>query len=199
MAALPPALDKLATLLARLPGVGKRSAMRWAFHVVAEPPSYAESLRQALGDLLAHVRFCGQCNHLAETELCSICSDPARDAGLLCIVEGVPDLLAIERSGSYEGRYHVLHGALAPLKGIGPDQLRLANLEGRIKQDGVREVILATSADVEGEATALWLAKRLAPTGVALTRIATGIPMGGELEYLDDHTLARALAGRTRL
>ncbi|MCC6621473.1 MAG: recombination protein RecR [Deltaproteobacteria bacterium] len=198
MAALPPALDKLATLLARLPGVGKRSAMRWAFHVLTEPPAYAEALRQALGDVLAHVRFCRECHHLAETEVCAICSDPARDATLLCVVEGVPDLIAIERTG-FAGRYHVLHGALAPLKGIGPDQLRLGNLEARIARDGVREVILATSADVEGEATALWLGKRLAPTGVALTRIATGIPMGGELEYLDEHTLARALAGRTRL
>jgi len=198
VAALPPALDKLATLLARLPGVGKRSAMRWAFHVLTEPPAYAEALRQALSDVLHHVRFCRACHHLAETEVCGICGDPSRDATLLCIVEGVPDLMAIERTG-YAGRYHVLHGALAPLKGIGPDQLRLANLEERIAKDGVREVILATSADVEGEATALWLGKRLAPTGVSLTRIATGIPMGGELEYLDEHTLARAIAGRTRL
>lgn len=198
MPALPPALDKLATLLARLPGVGKRSALRWAFHVVAEPPAYAESLRQALGDLLAHVRFCKHCHHLAETDVCGICSDPTRDAALLCVVEGVPDLLAIERTGTFSGRYHVLHGALAPLKGIGPDQLRVNNLEARVR-DGVREVILATSADVEGEATALWLAKKLGSTGVAITRIATGIPMGGELEYLDDHTLTRALAGRTRL
>jgi len=196
--ALPPALDKLATLLARLPGVGKRSALRWAFHVVAEPPAYAESLQEALGDLLAHVRFCRQCNHLAETELCGICSDPMRDPTMLCVVEGVPDLLAIERTGTYLGLYHVLHGALAPLKGVGPDQLRVGNLEERVRA-GVHEVILATSADVEGEATALWLGKRLAGKGVAVTRIATGIPMGGELEYLDDHTLARALAGRTGL
>lgn len=198
MAVLPPALDKLATLLARLPGVGRRSAVRWAFYVMSEPPAFAESLRQALGDVLTHVRLCRECHHLAETELCPICADPARDAGLLCVVEGVPDLMAIERTG-YAGRYHVLHGALAPLKGIGPDQLRLKNLDERIAKDAVREVILATSADVEGEATALWLAKRLGPTGVALTRIATGIPMGGELEYLDEHTLARALAGRTRV
>lgn len=196
---LPPALDKVATLLSRLPGVGRRSAMRWAFHILSEPPSYAEGLRQALGELLEHVHFCKECHHLAETETCGICRDPSRDPTLLCVVEGVPDLLALERTGSYRGRYHVLHGALAPLKGIGPGQLRMDNLEERIRRDGVTEVIVATSADVEGEATALYLGKRLAPLGVSVTRIATGIPMGGELEYLDDHTLSRAIAGRIRL
>ena len=195
---LPPALDKVATLLSRLPGVGRRSAMRWAFHILAEPPTYARELQQALADLLAHVHFCRQCHHLAEQDLCGICRDPARDSHLICIVEGVPDLLALDRTGSFRGRYHVLHGALAPLKGIGPAQLRLDNLEARIAADGVTEVIIATSADVEGEATALYLAKRLAPTHVNITRIATGIPMGGELEYLDDHTLSRAIAGRIR-
>jgi len=195
---LPPALDKVATLLSRLPGVGKRSALRWAFHILAEPPSYARELQQALGELLQHVHFCKECHHLAEDELCGICRDPARDAHLLCVVEGVPDLLALERTGSYRGRYHVLHGALAPLKGVGPAQLRLDNLEARIANHQVSEVIVATSADVEGEATALYLAKRLAPTGVSITRIATGIPMGGELEYLDDHTLSRAITGRIK-
>lgn len=195
--ALPPALDKVATLLSRLPGVGKRSGLRWAFHILAEPPAFGRELQQALGELLQHVRFCRECHHLAEDELCGICKDPARDPGLLCIVEGVPDLLALERTGSYRGRYHVLHGALAPLKGVGPSQLRLDNLEARIAR-GVDEVIIATSADVEGEATALYLAKRLAPSGVHVSRIATGVPMGGELEYLDDHTLSRAIAARTR-
>jgi recombination protein RecR len=195
---LPPALDKVATLLSRLPGVGKRTAMRWAFHILSEPPSYAEGLKKALGELLEHVHFCRQCHHLAETEVCAICRDTLRDTSLLCVVEGVVDLLAIERTGSFRGRYHVLHGALAPLKGVGPSQLRLDNLEERVRAQ-VTEVIIATSADVEGEATALYLAKRLAPLGVSVSRIATGIPMGGELEYLDDHTLSRALAGRTRV
>lgn len=199
MTSLPPALDKVATLLSRLPGVGKRSALRWAFFILGEPPAYARELQQGLGELLEHVRFCRDCHHLAEDELCRICRDPTRDEQLLCVVEGVPDLLALERTGSYRGRYHVLHGALAPLKGIGPDQLRLGNLEERLTEQQVTEVILATSADVEGEATALYLAKRLAESGVELSRIATGIPMGGELEYLDDHTLSRAIAGRTKL
>ena len=195
---LPPALDKVATLLSRLPGVGKRSATRWAFFIMAEPPTFAKGLADALADLFEHVHLCRHCHHLSEDELCAICLDPMRDSSLLCIVESVPDLLALERTGTYRGRYHVLHGALAPLKGIGPAQLKLDNLEQRVA-DGVSEVIVATSADVEGEATALYLAKRLGSMGIQVSRIATGIPMGGELEYLDDHTLTRAFAGRTPL
>jgi len=194
---LPPALDKVATMLSRLPGVGKRTATRWAFYIMNEPPTFAQGLSQALADLLEHVHFCRACHHLAETETCSICRDPSRDTSQLCVVESVPDLLALERTGTFRGRYHVLHGALAPLKGVGPAQLKLDNLEQRIVDDGVTEVIVATSADVEGEATGLYLAKRLAPLGIRVSRIATGIPMGGELEYLDDHTLTRAFAGRT--
>lgn len=196
---LPPALDKVATLLSRLPGVGKRSATRWAFFIMAEPKTFALGLSQALAELLEHVHLCQRCHHLCEDEVCPICLDPLRDATQLCVVESVPDLLALERTGSYRGRYHVLHGALAPLKGVGPSQLKLDNLERRIAEEGVSEVIVATSADVEGEATALYLAKRLSPLGIRLSRIATGIPMGGELEYLDDHTISRAFAGRTTL
>ena len=195
---LPPALDKVATLLSRLPGVGARSGLRWAFYLLSQP-AYAGQLGQALGALTEHVHFCVDCHHVAEEELCAICRDPARDATVVCVVEGVADLLAIERSGAFRGRYHVLHGALAPLKGVGPSALRVDNLEARLLRDGVREVIVATSADVEGEATALYLAKRLSASGVTLTRIATGVPLGGELEYVDHHTLARALAGRQPL
>ena len=178
---------------------GRRLAL--AIEALGETLSGCDALPAALSkqaDLLAHVHFCRECHHLAEQDLCGICRDPARDGHLICIVEGVPDLLALERTGSYRGRYHVLHGSLAPLKGVGPAQLRLDNLEARIATHGVTEVIIATSADVEGEATALYLAKRLAPTQANITRIATGIPMGGELEYLDDHTLSRAIAGRIR-
>lgn len=196
---LPPALDKLATLLARLPGVGKRSGLRWAFYILEQPASYGQGLAQSISETLTHVKFCRECHHLSETEVCGICRDPGRRIGELCVVESVADLLALERTGSFRGRFHVLHGAIAPLKGIGPGQLRLANLEERIRRDEVREVIVATSADVEGDATALYLAKSLAPLGITISRIATGVPTGGELEYLDDHTLSRALAGRTRL
>jgi recombination protein RecR len=196
---LPPALDKLATLFSRLPGVGARTGQRWAFHIIGGQRTYAEDLIQALRDVLDHVHFCRECHHLSELEVCPICRDPGRDSRQLCVVEGVVDVIAIERSRAFRGRYHVMHGALAPLKGVGPNQLRLDNLESRITRDGIEEVIVATSADVEGEATALYLARRLAPQGVRVTRIATGIPMGGELEYLDDHTLSRALAGRVVL
>jgi len=193
---LPPALDKLATLLSRLPGVGARTGLRWGFHILGGPRAYAEDLIQALRDVLDHVHFCRECHHLSELEVCPICTDPGRDRGIICVVEGVVDVLALERSRAFRGRYHVMHGVLAPLKGVGPAQLKLDNLEARIEADGVAEIIVATGADVEGEATALYLARRLAPTGVRVTRIATGIPMGGELEYLDDHTLSRALQGR---
>lgn len=196
---LPPALDKLATLFSRLPGVGARTGQRWAFHILAGPRSYPEELIQALRDVIEHVHFCCECNHLSELATCPICRDPGRDTRSLCVVEGVVDVIAIERSRAFRGRYHVMHGALAPLKGIGPSQLRLDTIEARIARDGIDEVIVATSADVEGEATALYLARRLGPLGVKVTRIATGIPMGGELEYLDDHTLSRALAGRVVL
>jgi len=196
---LPPALDKLATLLSRLPGVGARTGLRWGFHILGGPRAYGEDLIQALRDVLDKVHFCRECNHLSELDICGICADPSRDTRLLCVVEAIVDVLAIERSRAFRGRYHVMHGTLAPLKGIGPAQLKLGTLESRIERDGIEEVIVATSADVEGEATALYLARRLAPLGVKVSRIATGIPMGGELEYLDDHTLSRALQGRTPL
>jgi recombination protein RecR len=193
---LPGALERLSTLLARLPGVGARSGLRWSFHILSGPRAYAEDLILALRAVLDGVHFCEDCHHLSEARLCAVCADPSRDARTLCVVEGVVDVLALERARSYGGRYHVLHGALAPMKGVGPHQLRLENLESRLARDAVEEVILATGADVEGEATAVYLARRLGALGVRVTRIATGIPMGGELEYLDDHTLSRALAGR---
>jgi recombination protein RecR len=196
---LPPALDKLASLLARLPGIGERSATRLAFHVLSEPPGYAEALSQALADLSASVGFCEACHNIAEASLCRVCRDAGRDAHTLCVVEGISDLMAIERTGSYRGHYHVLHGVLAPLKGIGPSQLRLSNLKSRLVDEGVTEVIVATSTGVEGEATALYLARLLAPSKVSLSRIATGIPHGGDLEYIDATTLGRALDGRRPL
>jgi len=196
---LPPALDKLASLLARLPGIGERSATRLAFHVLSEPAGYAEELSSALSELSDSVGFCEACHNIAEDTLCKVCRDPGRDSHIVCIVEGISDLMAIERTGSYRGRYHVLHGVLAPLKGIGPSQLRLENLQPRLTADGVSEVIVATSTGVEGEATALYLARLLATSDVSLSRIATGIPHGGDLEYIDATTLGRALDGRRPL
>ena len=199
MPALPPALDKLASLLARLPGIGERSATRLAFHVLSEPGGYASELARALDGLESSVSFCEDCHMVAESALCKVCRDPGRDASPLCIVEGIADLMAIERTGVYRGRYHVLHGVLAPLKGVGPSQLHLDNLKARIARDEVEEVIVATSTGVEGEATALYLARLLGDVGTQLTRIATGVPHGGDLEYIDATTLGRALDGRRPL
>lgn len=196
---LPTALDKLATLLSRLPGIGERSAARLAVHILSEPSNYAASLGSALDELHGKVIFCEACHMLCERQPCGICRDLTRDTKTLCVVGEVVDMMAFERTGAYLGLYHVMHGVLAPLKGIGPDDLRLGNLEGRIQSLGVQEVILATNTDVEGEATALYLARRLEALGVSVTRIATGIPMGGELEYLDQNTLSRALVGRREL
>ena len=199
MGVLPPALDKLASLLARLPGIGERSAVRLAFHILSEPPEYAEKLAQSLDELARSVGFCETCHNIAEGDQCRVCRDPARQGETLCIVEGISDLMAIERSGAFRGRYHVLHGALAPLKGVGPSQLRLHNVMGRLEAEGIDEVIVATSTGVEGEATALYLARLFADRGVKLSRIATGIPHGGDLEYIDATTLGRALDGRQPL
>ncbi len=199
MSALPAALDKLIALLSRLPGIGERSATRLALFIVSQPTAYAAGLGQALDDVAKHVRFCAACHMLSETELCGVCTDPGRDRSLMCVVESVQDLMAFERTGAYRGLYHVLHGVLSPLKGVGPDQLRLSNLEPRLAEGPVTEVIVATSTDVEGEATALYLARRLAGSGARISRIATGVPMGGDLEYIDQNTLARALKGRREL
>lgn len=199
MPALPVALDKLVALLSRLPGIGERSATRLAFHILGEPDGYATDLSVALGQVVDAVRFCEECHHVAEDKLCPICRDPTRARDMLCVVEGIQDVLAFERTGAFEGLYHVLHGSLAPLKGVGPDQLRLGNLRSRIQRDGVREVIVATSPDVEGEATSMYLRRHLSALDVRLTRIATGVPLGGDLEYIDANTLGRALAGRTLL
>ncbi len=199
MSVLPPALDKLASLLARLPGIGERSATRLAFHILGEPEGYAAELSRSLAELGDAVGFCESCHNIAETDLCKVCRDGSRDQETLCIVEGITDLMAIERTGSYRGRYHVLHGVLAPLKGVGPSQLRLDNLAARITDDGVTEVIVATSTGVEGEATALYLARSLQNVGARVSRIATGVPHGGDLEYIDATTLGRALDGRRPL
>lgn len=196
MPALPPALEKLVALLSRLPGIGERSATRLAFHVLSQPEAYARDLARALDDVREHVGFCRDCHTVAEKDLCRLCADPSRDRHLLCVVEEIGDLLAFERTGVFKGLYHVLHGSLAPLKGVGPAELRLGNLPERIAREGVEEVIVATSPDVEGEATALYLQRLLAPAGVRLTRIATGVPVGGDLEYVDPGTLSRALEGR---
>ena len=195
------ALDPIARLtvqLARLPGVGEKTAQRLAFHILKSPPSYARELAEALLALESSVRLCSRCCNLTAQDPCAICKDSRRDDKMICVVETVPDLLAVERTREYRGRYHVLHGALSPLDGVGPDQLKLKELLVRMHdaQHPVEEVIVATDPTVEGEATALYLARLLKPLGVKVTRIAQGVPMGGDLEYADQVTLARALSGR---
>ncbi len=199
MDALPQALERLTALLGRLPGVGERSAQRLALHILSQPPTYAESLSHALAGLHAGVGFCQQCHHLATARLCVVCSDPRRDARTICVVEGIADLLAIERSGEFHGHYHVLGGVLSPLRGIGPRDLRIDDLLGRLTSDSVEEVILATSISVEGEATASYLHGLLRGRPVRTSRIASGVPQGTDLQYLDHGTLSRALKARQTL
>ena len=190
-------IARLTVLFAKLPGVGEKTAQRLAFHVLKSPPEYAIDLAQALLALRAEVRLCSSCCNLTAQDPCAICRDGQRDPKIICVVESVPDLLAVERTREFRGRYHVLHGALSPLDGVGPDQLKIKELLPRLS--GVEEVIVATDPTVEGEATALYLARLLKPLGVRLTRIAQGLPMGGDLEYADQVTLARALQGRRDL
>mgnify|MGYP002005106892 CR=1 FL=1 len=196
MGALPTGLDKLVSLLARLPGVGQRSATRLALFILSEPDEYAAELGEALSQLNETVELCERCHTVSEHPICRICSDPARGGSTLCIVEGIADLMAIERTGVYRGRYHVIHGTLAPLKGIGPGQLKLDNLLERIHDEDIEEIIIATSTSVEGEATAIYLSRILSTSDVTVSRIATGIPHGGDLEYIDATTLSRAIDGR---
>ena len=192
-------ISRLVKELARLPGIGEKTAQRLAFHVLEAGPEYAQSLAEAVVGVVRDVRCCSVCQTLTEHDPCGICADDRRDPRLICVVEQVPDLLAIERTREFRGRYHVLHGALSPLDGVGPSDLKIKELLIRLEQGPVDELVVATNPDVEGEATALYLQKLLKPHGIRLTRIAQGVPMGGDLEYADQATLARALTGRREL
>jgi recombination protein RecR len=192
-------IAELMGLLARLPGIGERTALRLAYHVLGTSPDYAQALGKSLADLHARVRRCDRCRNYTTDSLCRICQDTHRDPTLLCVVARPQDLAALERSSVFRGRYYVLHGMLSPLDGMGPETLQVDPLLRRIREDEVREVIVATPLSVEGEATALYLSQELRPLGVRVTRIASGLPHGGELEYTDQVTLARALDGRREL
>jgi recombination protein RecR len=192
-------ISELVSLLSRLPGVGERTAARLAYFVLGTSRQYAEALGQALIALHDRVRRCDECGNYATEALCAICRDPRRDVSVLCVVARPPDVAAVERGGTYRGRYHVLHALLAPLDGIGPEALDLPALRARVQRCGIEEVIVATPLSVEGEATALYVAQELRPLGVRCTRIASGLPHGGELEWSDQITLARALEGRREL
>jgi recombination protein RecR len=194
-------IERLIGELGRLPGIGQRTAARLAFYIIKmsrtqENAPLARDLAKALIDVADQVQLCDVCQNLCTAPTCSICQDPRREQSLLCVVEGVADLRAIEESAAYSGLYYVLHGAIAPLEGVGPHDLKLPQIVTRVQTQAIGEVILATNADIEGDATALYLAQILKPTGVRMTRIASGVPMGGELEYIDRATLGRALMQR---
>jgi recombination protein RecR len=194
-----PSMTRLIQQLTRLPGIGEKTASRLAFHILRTERDYAQALAEALLAVKDETRLCSQCFALTESDPCPLCGDPQRSAEVICVVEEPADLLAIERVREFRGRYHVLHGTLAPLDGVGPDDLKIQPLLVRLHDTPVREVILATNPTAEGEATALYLAKLLKPLGVKVTRIAHGLPVGADLEYADVVTVGRALEGRREM
>ena len=185
--------------LGRLPGIGPKSAQRIAFHLLKLPADDVNRLAMSITDAKARVRFCVRCFNFADGDLCPICLDDRRDATTLCVVEESRDIISIEKTGEFRGRYHVLLGAMSPLDGIGPEQLKMKELFARLEPEGVQEVIVCTNPNTEGEVTALYLARMLRPFGIRVTRIASGLPVGGDLEYADELTLGRALEGRREL
>jgi len=191
-----PPVQSLIDELGRLPGIGPKSAQRIAFHLLKMPTEDATRLAHAITEAKARARFCERCFNIADDVLCPICNDDSRDSSMLCVVEEARDIVAIERTGEFRGRYHVLLGAMSPLEGIGPEQLKIRELIARIDPEGVQEIILCTNPNTEGEVTAMYLARLLKPIGLTVTRIASGLPVGGDLEYADELTLGRALEGR---
>jgi len=191
-----PPVQSLIDELGRLPGIGPKSAQRIAFHLLKVPTEDATRLAHAITEAKARARFCERCFNIADDVLCPICNDDGRDSSVLCVVEEAHDIVAIERTGEFRGRYHVLLGAMSPLEGIGPEQLKIRELVARIDPEGVQEIILCTNPNTEGEVTAMYLARLLKPIGLTVTRIASGLPVGGDLEYADELTLGRALEGR---
>jgi len=192
-------IDDLAAELAKLPGIGRKTALRLTYHLLKQNPDQSRRLAAALEALVARVRRCSVCNNLTEQDPCALCADPRRDAGLLCVVEDASDIGAIERAGEFRGLYHVLGGRLSPLDGVGPEDLAVQSLVDRVSSGQVREVIVATNPSMEGEATALYVQRQLAPLGVSVTRIARGLPVGGDLEYADGVTIAQALSARREM
>lgn len=185
--------------LSKLPGIGPKTAQRLAFFILKMEAADAHGLSKAIADAKDKIRFCSRCFNVSTGELCEFCSDSRRDSTIVCAVEEPRDIVAIEKTGEFRGRYHVLGGAISPIDGIGPDDLHIAELLDRVKEDGVGEVIVATNPNVEGEATAMYLHRLLSPLGVEVSRIASGLPVGGDLEYADEVTLGRALEGRRKM
>ncbi len=188
---------RLIDLLAKLPGIGRKSATRMAFYLLHTSDAYSEALAEAIRAVKNDLRLCARCFNLSDAELCAICRNPKRDPHVICVVEDTKDLMAIEQTGAFGGLYHVLHGQIDPLQGVGPEKLRIEELVQRVKKEPVNEVILATNPDANGTATALYLQKRLQPFGIRITRLAQGIPVGGDIEYVDTQTLGASLKQRT--
>lgn len=196
---LPRPLSRLVEELSRLPGIGPKTAQRLAFHIVEQPQDRVAALANALLEAREQIRTCSVCCNLTDVDPCRLCTDPQRDDSLLCVVEGPRDVIALERTREYRGRYHVLGGAISPLDGIGPGELRIKELLDRVQRGGIKEVILATDPDPEGEATAMYLSRLLRPLGLTVTRMARGMPVGGSVEYMDEVTLAKAMEGRREI
>lgn len=188
---------KLIDELSRLPGIGPKTASRLTFYLLRAAPEQSLALAEALKELHEKVVFCSRCFNITETDPCLICTNELRDQSIICVVEDPLDVLAIERTGDYHGRYHVLHGTIAPVEGIGPEDLKIAELIERVRKENPKELIIATNPNMEGEATAMYILRQLEGSGVAVTRLARGLPVGGDLEYADEVTLSRALAGRS--
>lgn len=195
----PQPLAKLVSELSRLPGIGPKTAQRLAFHLLDRTPEEVSRLAAAMVEARERVGYCDVCGHLTESSPCLLCEDPGRDRGLMCVVEEPKDVLALEKTHEFHGLYHVLHGAISPLEGIGPEELRIRELLDRLKDGEFREIILACNPNIEGEATGLYLARLLKPFGISVTRLARGLPIGGDLEYIDEVTLGKALEGRSAI
>ena len=195
----PAPLERLVEQFARLPGIGGKSAQRLAFHVIHMPKEQVEHFAETLGEARKNVRYCESCVTLTDQELCPICRSPKRDHSVIMVVESTRDLAAYEKTGKFEGVYHVLHGAISPMLGVGPADIRIKELLVRLQKEDVKEVIIATNSSLEGEATAMYISRLIKPAGIKTTRIASGVPVGGDLEYIDEVTLTRALDGRIEL
>ena len=191
-----PPLKRLADLFARIPGIGRKTAQRMAFYMISLPPEESAAFAEAITDACKKIRRCSVCCDYTENEVCAVCADERRDKGLVCVVEQPQDQMAIERTREFKGTYHVLHGSISPLDGIGPEQLTVKELMARVSEGTIREVIMATDSDTEGETTAMYLSKLIKPFGVKVTRLAYGIPVGSDLQYADEVTLSRAIEGR---